>query len=61
MFRTMKDGIDKMLESYKQETSEWIKELKNANLKEKDDLKDQLEFKEATIAWDQLRVKDLGE
>jgi len=41
----MKDGVDKMLEGYKLEMSDWIKDLKNANLKEKEDLQDQVDLK----------------
>lgn len=38
MFKTMKESVDKMLDSYKSEMAVWIKELKNANIKEWDDL-----------------------
>jgi hypothetical protein len=47
MFKQMKVSVDTMLESYKSEMALRIKDLKNANIKEKEDLADQVELKQA--------------
>ena len=58
IFKTMKEEVDRMLESYKDEMSSQIKILKSEAKVERDKLEEELKLKTGQIERDQQRMKE---